>query len=634
MLLALARKNIKGNLKNYLLYFISAVFDVTIYFAFQNIAYNNQIKEFLQQDYKMLMLFRASAIIIVIFAAIFIAYSSSFFIKKRKKELGLYSLLGLKKKDIATLIFYENMLIGSLAIILGILTGCLLSKLFIMVLLRFIGVNVYVKFAISISAIIYTVVAFGILFLISSAYVCSVIYRFELIDLFKADSLNENQGSDKVKYSVIWAFIAVILLITEAITVTNIKDSPTFYMNTPITLATAIIGTFVFFGSFLSFMGNILKNKKSLYYKGDNLISISHFLYRIKANKKLLAIIAITNAVALTSISISYSINYNMNESYHLIYPFSYCYVTTGKALDKKVETLINNYPQNEMKASAEVELVKLSGKIKDYKSLNFETVYLISEGQYVASLKSKGIKLDLKMLSSDEAILLRYGPTSLDDIKGKTLEIKADDKKSILEIVDRKMVEPLNTMEIGQVLMVKDEVYNKYYSEKNKVVLKAYTVKNNMDSNALSKDIIRIMPEGSYLSYVQDFKPTLILSSMGLFVGILIGLVFLTSTGSILYFKQLTEATDDKARYVVLKKIGISRKEIKKSIEKQVVVIFALPIIIGLFHSLLALTLLSSIIDMSIKVPIIVSVVAYISIYMSYYFITVKTYTKIVTEN
>lgn len=634
MLLGLAKKNIKGNFNNYFIYFVSIVFNVTIYFAFQNIAYNEQIKAFLEQDEKSLILFKGSAVIIAIFAAIFILYSSSFFIKKRKKELGLYSLLGLKKKQIGSLLFYENMIIGSIALIAGLFMGGLLSKLFIMILIKFIGMNLFIRFSISMDAALYTVTTFGILFLVVSINAYTIIYRFKLIDLFKADNASENKSHKTTKPSIILALLSVTLFIIEGIAAMTIKDSPTFLRNVPIALATSIIGTFIFFGAFLMFTVSILKNNKKLYYKGDNLISISHFSYRIKSNAKTLAIIAITNAVALTSISVTYSFHYNMKKVYQTTYPFSYSYKSSGKSLDKQVEDIIKKHPENKLINSAEAELVKVSGKIENFPDLKFNDTYLISISKYKDTLKLKGLDANFKIPSSSQAVLLKYGPKDLDKIKGNTVNIHYKDLKNSFEIIDRKLEEPLNVMDMGPILLVQDEIYEKYYNKINIVTLKAYSVKNPLDSTSLTKELIKIMPDDAKFDYIQDMKQVLILTSMMLFIGILIGLVFLTSTGSILYFKQLTEANDDKERYSVLKKIGISRKETKKSIQKQVVIIFALPIVIGLFHNLLALSLLSTIAELSIKVPIIISIIAYILIYYIYYLMTVKTYTKIVTEN
>ncbi|GAA0079259.1 ABC transporter permease [Clostridium sp. CTA-5] len=636
MLFQLAKKNIKGNFKNYFLYFISVVFNVTIYFAFQNMANNEQIKGLLEQDVKFLILFKCSAIIIAIFTAIFIWYSSSFFIKKRKKELGLYSLLGLKKKEIGRLLFYENMIIGSFALIVGVLIGGIFSKLFMMILLNFMGMNLHITFSIVGGAVLYTAITFGILFLIISINSYSIIYRFELIDLFKAESKSENKNKNnkKTKPSIILSLFAIILLVIEGVAVINIKDSATFLTNIPIAFVASIIGTFIFFSAFLTFATNCLKNNKKLYYRGDNLISISHFLYRIKSNAKTLAIIAITNAVALTAISVTYSLDYNMKEIKKFTYPYSYAYVTTGESLDLKVEEAIEKHPENKLIKSAEVEFIKVSGKVDDFSDLNFENTYLISVSKYKHMLELKGLNSDFKMPSNSQALLLQYGPTSLDDIKGKIVNIDYKNSKNTFEIIDRKMEEPLNPMDIGPILLVQDEIYSQYVDKDNIVKLKAYSIENELDSTGLSKDLIKIMPDGVNLSYAQELKGTLVFSAMMLFVGILTGIVFLSSTGSILYFKQITEATDDQPRYSILKKIGVSKKQVKKSIQKQVIIIFALPIGIGVFHNLLALRFLSSIVDLSINVPVAISIVVYILIYLIYYLITVKTYTKIVTEN
>lgn len=622
MVFKLAKKNIKMNIQNYLLYFMASIFNVSIYFVFQNIWFNKEIGAFLEDDARLLMLFKGASFIILIFSIIFISYFSGFFIKKRKKELGLYSLLGMKKSDTAKMLFFENVFLGLFATIVGMILGLLLSKILMGILISILGLSLKLGFQISLGAFVNTFITFTILFFISSLYTSSMIYRFKLIDLFNSDKVTENVEAESKVKNIIGALITVFLIIVEFFAVFNIKDSQSFTTNVPIAFFAALIVTFMFFGTFLSFVGNRIKSNKKIYYKGNNIISVSSFLYRIKSNKRLLAVIALTNAVALTAISVTYSVDYNMKEIVKTTSPFSYCYVSEDRALDESVKKIILNSEDHQLIKNKTVELNKL------------KKGYLISESQYKEALESKGLTYKSKLKSPNETILVNYGSKELDSKIGEDVELSSDNLNNEFEIIDRTMIEPLNAMWMGYIFMVTDEVYETYKVNYNPVYINAYSITNDMEATKLTKAIIKQLPQNTDLSYSQSDKMVLLFTSMLLFIGIFVGLVFLSSTASILYFKQLSEATDDKKRYQILNKIGFSIKDTKIAIKKQVRAIFILPVVIGIVHTLIALTFLGNTISLSIKVPIVTSVIVYMLIYFLYYTLTVNTYVRIVTED
>ena len=340
MLFNLAKKNISKNFNNYFMYFMSVVFNVVIYFTFESMVYNKQVSSFVEGDTRAVMVFRFASCIIAIFSAVFIGYSTSFFIKKRKKEIGMYSLLGLKKREIGSMLFYETILMGVLALFTGIFIGALLCKLFIMALIKVVGITMQIQFSLSINAVVNTFVVFGILFLVVSISAYTVIYRFKLIELFKAEKVGEKEP----KASITMAVLSIIILGIGYVLALKVHDSATFTRNLPITIACCIIGSFMFFKGFLIFLIKSLKNKKYLYYKGENMISLSHLLYRIKANGRNLAVISLLNAAALTSIGLGYSLQYRFADIRATSFPFSVSYISNSKQLDEKVEDTFKSF--------------------------------------------------------------------------------------------------------------------------------------------------------------------------------------------------------------------------------------------------------------------------------------------------
>jgi putative ABC transport system permease protein len=382
----------------------------------------------------------------------------------------------------------------------------------------------------------------------------------------------------------------------------------------------------------LIFAIKALKNRKTIYYKGSNLISISHILFRIKSNSKSLSIIALLNAVTITSIGYGCTFYYGFQKIDKMSTPFSYCYISNDKSLDKKIETLIKKYPKNKLVASKEADLIKVNANASKFSKIE-KNIYLISESKVHKLIKFRGIKDNLKLPSSSDGILLKYGNVSENNFKGKTIDIADKGTNEKIKIVDRKDYDPLNSFyDNSLVLMVKDKVYDKYYSKNNIVRIKGYIVENQRNSKALTKDIVRVIPNNLQFSYEYANLNVMIFSSMISFIGIFVGLVFLCATGSIIYFKQLTEATDDKKRYDILRKIGIGDLEIKKSIQKQNLSAFATPLFVGIFHSLVAFAFLNSVAKgMDVLIPAIITIVSYVLIYTIYYFLTVNSYVKIV---
>lgn len=179
---------------------------------------------------------------------------------------------------------------------------------------------------------------------------------------------------------------------------------------------------------------------------------------------------------------------------------------------------------------------------------------------------------------------------------------------------------------------MVKDEVFNAYYNKGEVVRAKGYIIDNKKDSKEITAEVIKAVPPKAELStYYADFEMVNIPSKLMLFIGIFLGLVFLISTGSIIYFKQLTEASEDRQRYDILRKIGVSRKEIRASISRQIMVVFAAPLVLGVTHSLVAFEMFNRLMSANILVPALLTVGGYVGIYLIYYFLTVESYNKII---
>lgn len=578
----IAFKNIKRNFYNYFLYFASMIFNIMIYFTFTSIQYNTQVQKVVGSSITFSSVFKAASIVIAIFVAIFIWYSNSFFIRKRNKEVALYSLLGIRKRQIARMLFYENIVMGIAALAAGILMGSLLSKLFIMLLIKLMGFSANIIFMIPLKAVLNTAAIFTILFLITSIQSYSLIYRFKLIDLFKA----ENQGEGEAKTSILRSILSVLLIGGGYLIYTKgLKSFGAFAIL--ITLSITVIGTFMLFSSLTPLIIKLSKKNKRRYYNGINMIGTSQLLYRIKASARTLAIIAILSATTLTAMEISASFYYDLSTNLQTNHGFTYAYASNDKTLDKKVEATIAKYPMNKIIGSVDMNFVKVNGKFPDLskvssvKQTSKTTFYIISESNYNEIASLRGLKDKIKLENINEAAVFEQNLTMNLDYKnyiGKTITIPNSNGKLPVKIVDFKEYALSNSGMLRRAVVVKDEVYNKYLTRDNIYRIKGYITDNKKESEGLTKELMSILSaeipknNGDFLtlsSYYSDYKTGLTFSGLVIFIGAFLGLLFLVATGSIIFFKLLSEASDDKIRYDILRSIGVTNKEIRASISK-----------------------------------------------------------------
>lgn len=636
----IAIRNVRKNFYNYFLYFASMIFSIMIYYTFTSIQYNEQVLQIAGASQKIDVALKASSVVIAIFSAIFIWYSNAFFTKRRKKEIGLYSLMGVKKKQIGRMLFYENTAIGILALGAGILIGSLLSKLFAMLLIRLMGFDAAVRFAIIPKAILNTTIVFAVLFLVTSIHGYSIIYRFKLVELFWAEKTSEREP----KASFLSALLSIILIgggywfYTNGLNITN-----NFLVIIFGTLTSVIAGTYLLFSSLAVYIIKLSRRNRRNYFKGINMIGTSQLLYRIKSHSRTLATIAILSASTLTAVSVMASMYYDLNLRVDQNYPFSYVYFSRNPELDKKVEAAINKYPDNKLLGSVEVETVRLKGTYPkiDKNPAKEGSIYIISESKYNEIARIRGMK-ELKLGSSGETFVIDewFIDKLEEEYTGKDVVINIDGEKKGLKVADFSKEPLFNELMLPQLIIVKDDLYKLAYDDGKMFRMKLYITDNRKNSREQAEDIRKIIDEEEldeypfgygYTSFYENYSGNLNDTGLIIFIGAFLGLVFLTATGSIIFFKQLSEANDDRGRYKILKNIGVNKREIKRSIGKQMLTVFMLPLIVGAIHSLVAVSLLGVLLGAELLVPVGLTIGIYTLIYLVYYIFTVNSYNRIV---
>ncbi|MGE7915669.1 FtsX-like permease family protein [Lysinibacillus xylanilyticus] len=618
-LFSLARKNIQRNLSNYFLYIASMVFSIVIYFTFVTLKYNDDLSALKQSSQQIKGLMSASSVVLLFFIVIFMAYSNSFFMKKRKKEVALYSLLGVRKQKIGLMLFFENLVIGLVSLVLGIILGFFMSQGLLMILVRLMGYEVVGSLTFSSEALVNTAGIFTLLFLFTSLQGYRVIYQFKLIDLFHA----EKQGEQIPRASLLVAILGTALIAfgyyTASLDIFTSKIWRFFtVLGTPLlVIGVTIAGTYLLFHSVSVFVLTALKKATSWSWKDLNLIGVSQLLYRIRANAKSLSIIAILSATTITAGGGVFGMYYNAEASVRQMLPNTFMW--KGDTVKFSQEDVLYN-------ESLAVKNLRVDNEY------SFFEYTLLKESDYNRLAKLQGKNEELHIENGSTVLLdASFDERFSHDFTGE--EFKLENEESFH--VDKMYTESvLNYIAAGTVLVVNDEVFAATNAEN--VKMQVVGMDNDLKKQAVSKEIYNQLSteqQEGFSSVPQSYEDSLATVGSLLFVGSFLGLVFLAATGSIIYFKILTEAEEDQSKYAILNKIGVNSKQILKTVAGQVAVIFSAPLIVGIVHSAFALLAFSQLFNMDITKPVILWMIAYSAIYGIYYIFTVRSFYKIVRQ-
>jgi cytochrome b subunit of formate dehydrogenase len=632
--LEVSKRSIKRNVKDYFLYFISLVGSIIIYFIFVSIKRNESVVALLKESDKVETTFTFAQILLIIFLTIFIFYCNSFFLRKKKKEIALYSLLGIRKEEIAKLLFYETLLVGAAASVLGIISGLFIANICVGLLVKLMGSAFTFTFTISFLSIVEVLITIGAIFFIASWKSKKLIYEHRLVELL----YGENQKEEAPTYSSKKAKSAIVLLfIGYVVAFSTLIFGVVMLLFTGLVIFGLIVkGTFLLFEQYTVKSLHKVKEDKKKYWNGTNILSISSLYFRIKGNVKMLALLSLLSAVTLCTIGMSSSMYYGAKKTAKLMNPVSYEYVTTGKELDKKVSEEIQKHELG-IKNETSITMLSMQGNIDGEQML---TGYLIGNGN-VQIIKVTDYNKLASMLGHKQVILgsekevVLLDPYKSYNIEKNSLEgnhVSFEGMKSGLTIVDHREETVVSAKLAPVGLVVQESLFNKLQKGKDVSTVSGFIVEGN-GSRELTERIGAIIPkEAKFQSFEKTNQSELQDGAVLLFASVFLGIVFILATGCILYFKQITEAMAERPAYGMLKKIGLTKKEARESVRKQVGAIFLAPFMLAICHTFFAFLSLMGFGGMfEYSLPLLGSIGVYIVIYFGYYMLTVRSYTNTV---
>ncbi len=687
MLSKLAIKNVKTQFRYYLMYFVSMAFSVMVYYSFISMSFDEILVNRASTDMRIDAGLRAGSVMIILFIILFMFSANSFFVKRRKREIGLYSLLGMKRSQIGILFFVENMILGTIALVTGIIFGILFSKLFAMILLKAIKVPISSGFIFSLDAIIHTGIVFLMILAIVSIRTATTVYRYKLITLFKADQ--QGEGNRQINwYNWIFGLIGIGLLIIGYTLANHFLEFMLWMDATYKTqglsiivgplfiLLLCVVGTYLIFGHFLAIVLYTLKKAKGHYYKDINMVATGNLSFHLKKNAVTFATIAVLSGTALAAIAGAASVQSFTLELSNSTNPASYSITEPYYKELKQFLHEENAIVTDEVKLNFKYIGAKIGyTSQEDYEdSPLFYNVISLSNYQQarkvIPSIKPIRLKQerDVVVLSGANQIyldqLVKFDKTGLLGSVGKVNII--DTHADLLGNV-RDMRLSYNAIVVTDRLYKKiDAKYSYGYhlinvegADENETLAKASLKKfddlsdktNFMTVNTQAKDgmLIDTIKEVNKTSTDSLLKGEVsradfsirfpyynsMVKSTGLliYVAVFLGMVFMIATGSIITLKQLSEAEDETSRYDMLRKIGTPKGMIKKSIYKQNFIVFFSPLLVSLLHAYFALQVLFVLIGKPGLLLTYISVIFLMLIYIIFYFATSSSYNKIVNS-
>ncbi|WP_316568249.1 ABC transporter permease [Neobacillus sp. YIM B06451] len=637
-LFELTKRNIRKNFKAYLVYFYPMSFSVVIYFTFVSLQYNRKIIDAAASLGKIGPAFMAASVFLVAFSALFIFYSNSFFMKKRKKEIALYSLFGMSKKQIGLMLFLENLLVGAGALLIGIGIGAVLSKLFAMVLVKLMGIQIVAGFTLSVAAAVQTVVVFFLIISAASIYNARVIRTSTLRELFQAGK----QAEKKPVASVAVAVLSLLLIGTGYWVILQPVSSGIWssyaWLKILGALVGIIIGTFLFIRSFIVYLLSALLKRKAFFYKGPNIISASNLLYRIKGNIAVLSVLALLSTFTLFLMGVTWSLYANLNDISKDNFPHSFIYTVQNGDEETEIGRLFKG--REDVLYSQKLEPVKMeagpdfSGRFPPY-----YPVLLIPESSF-RQLAGKMGKEDAIDFADNEAIAFYDGNLNRtnDPYTGRSIGLPGGENVTIASYENYSL---LNQAIFAFPLVVKDAVYEKSVeSGAPTTQLQIYKLGKEKATKELGGIIEEILwnhaedrNEVIWSSFYQEYSQGMETYGILIFISGFLGLVFLMATGSVLFYRQLSEAAADKPRYQILKKIGLGARDLRKSIRVQTLFIFSIPILIAISHSSVLISALAGFAGIRMAGPFMVVLGLYIGLYLAYFSYTSARFYALVNE-
>ena len=567
--------NFKASFKNYVSLIISLAFTVLLIFNFCNLM-DSSIMESLgkinSQNIKIVI--QCVIVVLSCFMFFFIWYATNVFLTKRKKEIGVYVFMGLTNQRIGKLYMLETVLIGLVALVMGIGFGILISQLFTMTLVTISDIEVNLSFEISLSAILWSSLIYFIVYMIFVFKGYINLVRSSVLDMVSANRQNEYVKQNKV-ILFLKAILGIIILILGYYYA--IKEGGMETMaNALLAVILVIIGVYLLFGGFIPLIYQTLASNKRFLYKKQRTLWINQIIFRMKKNYRTYAIVTVLMICAVTALATGVA----MHERCQMIHDFEnvYTYQIFSQQANLQNEFMQVIEEHNDVQYSSYIEMLQIEGS---YASTTHQknTFALIPYSQLKELAQDSHQTFELKQPKNDEVIDLAHqyilSLITTDELEDVQIQ------NQVYDTIQRTTVPYLGYLqEQVSFYCVSDEEYERLRSAGASLYVYNYKIENTKMLNASVEDIqqhqdcaglIKIDPQNDSTQWIQMLYPVCIFMFM----------VFIFASGSIIFMKLYNDAFEEKERYRVLRKIGISTKTLKAGVQKELLLTYIVPFLL-----------------------------------------------------
>ena len=613
----LAKQNIRNNKSTYIPYIITCIFCIAMIYMMEFLRDCPTLDQAVRQADEVRMIVFTGEIVVEIFCIIFLIYSNSFLMKRRQKEIGLYNILGLERNHIGIVMFLETIItsIGSLAG--GIAAGIIGSKLALLLLLKLLHIPSVLGFYISVKGIFTCLFMFGIVFLMILFLNLAKIHLSRPVELLRGNNIGEKEPAAKWLMALI-GFICLGAGYYLAVTTESPIKAITIFL---LAVILVMAGTYLLFTAGSIVILKFLRRRKSFYYRTGNFISISGMLYRMKQNAIGLASICILSTGVLLMISMTVSIYFGMNDIMLNRYPYDVDMSVTSISEDEcqtAIEAFEKAIADNKVPVEKSVEeiyldivcskngdqiLIKPANTIRNSDSVLVLSLFTQAEYERLTGISANlndgeifawypsAVQKDSVTVDETEFTVKKWldkNPLTCgeDAVSDNAVLVVTDEDFKKFDEMRTEMYKGVSSAPAGEDLTLHLGL-DITGSETDKIdfgtpvmeVVKDLKKNGGLSENSWITSGIR---QQEYESYYAD-------NGSLLFIGIFLGSLFLMGTAMIIYYKQISEGYEDQKRFEIMQKVGLSRREVRSSVRRQILMVFFLPLLMAMLHITMA---------------------------------------------
>ena len=658
----LAITNIKNNRQFYFPYLLTGIITVAMFYIMCALESNPGIQS-MPGAKNLGLILRLGIGVIGIFAVIFLFYTNSFIIKRRKKELGIYNILGMEKRHIAKILSKEAFFTAIIAIGGGLVTGVLFHKLACMLLYRMIGFNGGITFSFSKKGVMITAILFAIVYLLTYIYDLFQVQLANPIELLQSG----NKGEREPKTKAIMAVLGVLCLGTGyfiAITTKNPIKALTLFF---VAVILVIIGTYLLFTAGSIALLKILRRNKGYYYQTKHFTSVSGMIYRMKQNAVGLANICILSTMVLVAVSTTVSLYVGIEDIMKERYPNEInirAYYDTGAPSEDSIAPIVEkSVKESGRKIRHEEDYLELYfAAIKDQGQYSLDKEKVKTAGDRVSGFVvltredcKKKYNEEIPELAENEVALFTIKKTDMDTLvlENRSYHVKeikqfqnTEDFETIADIMDEYYYVIVNDVQdMERLWQLQKEIYQENSSSISRQVRLDIDGDSEQKKECFENIKTALGPEQAKARILIDSRQSNLdefyqIYGGFLFLGLFLGILFLMITVLIIFYKQISEGYDDKERFSIMEKVGMSNDEVKATIRSQVRTVFFLPILMAAVHVGMAFPMIKRLLSLfglsntalfagCMAGTILVFALIYLLVFLK----TSKTYYKIVGE-